>query len=152
MMSLPKPLVLRRLLGATAMALIAQNAGAQEGFSIAINGAQIAGDDRVADQVRRTDLALREADVQVSFDGLNTTPRLALEVLGGSDDLAAGDVITLRSELNYPAFVVRGEVRVFDAVRGRTVLRTPIAPNGEINIAVPEGEDLVLLHLSLIHI
>ena len=146
MMSLPKPLVLRRLLGATAMALIAQNAGAQEGFSIAINGAQIAGDDRVADQVRRTDLALREADVQVSFDGLNTTPRLALEVLGGSDDLAAGDVITLRSELNYPAFVVRGEVRVFDAVRGRTVLRTPIAPNGEINIAVPEGEDLVLLH------
>ena len=142
MMMLPKT---RLLLGATAMALVMQSAAAQDGFSIAINGQQIAGDARVTDEARQVDLALQQADVQVSFDGLGAEPRLALEVLGRGP-VAPGDVITVQSQLNYPAYVVRGEVRVFDPEARRTVLTAPIAPNGEMSIAVPEGEGLVLVH------
>lgn len=132
-----------RLMGATAIVLLAQNAGAQDGFSIAINGTQVAGDARVVAQTRAIDLAIQQADVQVSFDGLGAVPRLDLEV-----GTPAGGQVTVQSALNYPAYVTRGEIRLINttAVGGaRTVAVVPVAPNGAATIAVPAG-DIALVH------
>lgn len=137
---------LSRLLGATALVAAGQMAAAQDGFSISINGAQVAGDARPVSQVRRTDLALQQADVQISFDGLGAEPRLDLEVVGTQNQFKAGDTVTLISALNYPAYVTRGELRFVSSDRGKTVLVTAIAPNGTATVQVPEGEDLVILH------
>lgn len=159
-----------RLLGATALTVIAAVATAQEavtipvgvntepatapalpvtGFVISVNGNAIAGDREVVDLVRRTDVQLANADVQVTFDGLGAEPRLDLETVGQAQAFRAGDVVTVQSALNYPSYVTRGELRVVDrdAAGGpRTVLTAPIDPNGQAAITVPEGRDLVIVH------
>ncbi|MEY1554479.1 hypothetical protein AB3Y40_02495 [Yoonia sp. R2331] len=122
-------------------------AAAQDGFAISLNGDAIIGDPVVVDTVRRTDVALANADVQVVFDGLGADPRLDVELVG--DPGRAGDQITLQSALNYPAFVQRGEIRVIDraALGGaRTVATVPVDPNGQVALTLPEGDDLVVVH------
>ena len=119
------------------------------GFVISVNGAPIAGDARVADTVRQTDLALANADVQVTFDGLGADPRLDLEIIGPGRIFAPGDTVSLQSALNYPAYVTRGELRVIDLdARGgpRTMLVAPIAPNGQATVTLPQGDNLVIVH------
>lgn len=135
--------IFARLMGATALTMLAQGAVSQDGFSIAINGTQVAGDTRVVQQTRAIDLAIQQADVQVSFDGLGATPRLDLEVVGQP----ANGQVTVQSALNYPAYVTRGEVRLIDtsAIGGpRTVAVVPVAPNGAATLAVPAGEIAVV--------
>lgn len=131
---------------------VAPNGGPQ-GFVISINGDAIAGDTTaaspIAKAVRRTDVALANADVQVTFDGLGAIPRLDLETVGPATSYSAGDTVTLQSALNYPAFVSRAEVRVIDlGARGgpRTLSTTEMNANGQINIIVPEGESIAVVH------
>ena len=119
------------------------------GFVISVNGAPIAGDARVADSVRQTDIALANADVRVTFDGLGAVPRLDLEIIGPGRAYAPGDTVTVQSALNYPAYVTRGELRVIDLdARGgpRTLLVAPISPNGQASVTLPAGENLVIVH------
>ena len=128
-------------------ALAAPPALAQDpqGFVISLNGEAIAGDPVVADAVRQTDVALANADIQVVFDGLGATPRLDLEVVGGQP-AGPGDTVTLQSALNYPVFVERGELRIIDLASGRTLATSPIAPNGQASLTLPDGEDLAVTH------
>ncbi len=132
----------------SALALgFAMPVAAQDGFAISLNGDAVIGDPVVVDTVRRTDVALANADVQVVFDGLGATPRLDVELVG--DPGRAGDVVTLQSALNYPAFVQRGEFRVIDrAATGgaRVVATVPVNPNGQSTLTLPEGDDLVVVH------
>lgn len=132
-----------RFLGCTALTLVSHAALAQDGFSIAINGTQIAGDARVVEQSRAVDLAIQQADVQVSFDGLGAIPRLDLAVVNTGQGQA-----TVQSALNYSAYVARGEIRVIDtsAIGGpKTVAIVPISPNGSATFAVPDG-DIAVVH------
>jgi len=87
-------------------------------------------------------VALANADVQVRFDGLATTPRLDMEVIG------SGSHVTLQSAMNYPAFVSRGEMRIIDrdALGGARVVQVvPVSPNGRVDVTLPAG-DLVVVH------
>ena len=84
------------------------------GFAVSLDGVQIAGDPTMEDTVRRTDIALAQANVQVTFDGLGAVPRLNLETVGVARGYAAGDTVTLQSETNYPAFIDRAEMRLID--------------------------------------
>lgn len=123
--------------------------GAPEGFVISINGDAIAGDTGVRDEIRRTDVQLAQADVQVVYDGLGGTPRLDVELLGAPRSYSAGDTVTVQSALNYPAYVSRGEIRVIDlGARGgpRVVDTVAIAPNGQASLRVPQGEDIAIVH------
>lgn len=132
---------------ASALALIG-TASAQEGFSITIDDEPYAGDPLLSDTVRQVDQQLAEAELQVKFDGLGVTPRLTLLVLNSSAP-KAGDTAHVRSELNYPAFVTRGELRLIEtgALGGaRTVKVVPLAPNGEVKFTMPEGEGIVISH------
>jgi len=103
----------------------------------------VAGDRRVVEQTRTLDLAIQQADVQVSFNGLGATPRLDFEI----GDVTGGGQVTLQSALNYPAYVSRAEMRVIDvsAIGGaRTLSVVGVNPNGTATIAVPEGEIAVV--------
>ncbi len=129
------------------------NVDGPQGFVISINGDAIAGDTTsaspIAKAVRRTDVALANADVQVTFDGLGAIPRLDIEAVGNAARYTAGETVTLQSALNYPAYVTRAEVRVIDlGARGgaRTVSVADISPNGQISIQVPEGENIAVVH------
>ncbi|WP_299685938.1 hypothetical protein [uncultured Tateyamaria sp.] len=133
------------LLGSTALPALAQ-----DGFVIQLNGDRVAGNDPALErQIKRIDEVLERADVRVQYDGLDVTPRLDLEIDGPDDTRRAGETVTLQSALNYPGFVTRGEVLILDLnARGgpKTLGRYDIAPNGQVNVEVPEGDNIVALH------
>jgi len=133
------------LLGSTALPALAQ-----DGFVIQLNGDKVAGSDPVLErQIKRIDEVLERADVRVQYDGLDVTPRLDLEIEGSDEGRRAGETVTLQSALNYPGFVTRGEVLIMDLnARGgpKTLGRYDIAPNGQVSIKVPEGDNIVALH------
>ena len=137
------------LAGVSALAL-ASAAAAQDdaGFSISINGETMAGDDSLRQEARRADEALARANVQVRFDGLGVKPRLNAELL---NDRAPrpGQTVRVKSEMNYPAFVTRAEMRVIDlgAPTGPRLLQVvPVAPNGSAAFPLPEGDNLAVVH------
>ncbi|WP_299191215.1 hypothetical protein [uncultured Litoreibacter sp.] len=121
----------------------------EDGFFISIDGEAVAGDARVEDLTRKTDIALSEADVQVKFDGLGADPSLNLAVTGEPRDYKPGELITFRSKTNYPAYLARGEVRIVDYSNRsgpRVVAVIPVEPNGSVSFAMPEGDDLAAIH------
>ena len=76
-----------------------------------------------ADTTRCTDIALEKADIQVRFDGLETTPVLNLTV--SPDGAARGETVRFMPYSNYAAFIKKAEVRVFAA--GESTQKTPLA-------------------------
>ncbi|MFV8556624.1 hypothetical protein ACNQ62_00955 [Sulfitobacter sp. SBS6] len=125
-------------------------AGAQEdaGFRIAIDGQAVAGDPRLSTPRARADRQLERAKLRVQFDGLEVRPRLAVLITNAAPP-RAGDTLTVRSEMNYPAYVERGEIRIIDvAARGgeRVLATAPITANGKASLRVPEGEALVMTY------
>ncbi|SEN73436.1 Outer membrane protein beta-barrel domain-containing protein [Loktanella fryxellensis] len=139
--------VLKALLAATALsgAATATIAQTDTGFAISLNGAPVAGDRAIVERVRTVDIALADADIRVTFDGLGAEPRLDLEQSPGATDGA----VVLRSALNYPAYVDRGEMRIVDlaALCGpRVVSVVPVDPNGEVSVDLPQGDDLFVVH------
>lgn len=119
------------------------------GFVLSLDGVPQTGDPQLEDQIRRTDLALAQADVQVQLNTQDPEPRLDVETAGQARSYAAGDTVTLISETNYPAFLDRGEMRIIDrqAPGGpRLLARVPVDPNGRVDISLPEGRDLVVVH------
>ncbi len=114
------------------------------GFSISIDGETVAGDRQIAKTARRVDVALSQADVQVKFDGLGARPRLDIELQGA--DGRAGQIVTVQSRMNYPAYVTRGELRIIDREKGRVVQTVPIDPNGQARFTLPQGDALQVVH------
>lgn len=142
-------LVVSMPVGEQASEIVAPPSGAGQGFTVRINGRDVVEDVAIENIARRVDIALADADVQVVFDGLGATPRLDLEVVGTPRGYGAGEQVTLQSALNYPAYVTRAEVRIIDlagAVGVRTIGVVPIAPNGQTSIAVPEGDNIYVVH------
>ncbi|MEJ6388823.1 hypothetical protein [Gymnodinialimonas ulvae] len=124
-------------------------ADAPTGFVISVDGNVLEGDDEVRDIVRRTDVRLADADIEVVFDGLGARPRLDLEVVGEPRARVTGDRGVLQSATNYPAFIARSEVRLLDlAATGgpRTLEVIPTEANGTVTITVPEGDSIAVVH------
>jgi len=114
------------------------------GFVFSVDGQTVSADKKIEQRVRKTDIVLAKADIQITFDGLNPTPRLNIEMAG-----KPGAVVTLRSELNYPAYVTRGEFRIYGAAAmggARLLAKVPVDPNGSASVTLPEGENLVAVH------
>ncbi|MEL6570452.1 MAG: hypothetical protein AAFQ64_02260 [Pseudomonadota bacterium] len=119
------------------------------GFSISLDGAPVDSDPTLEDRVRIVDLALSEANVQVTFDGFDPVKRLAVETVGASRAYGAGETVTLQSETNYPAFISRGEFRIIDrgaASGARLAGVVPVDANGQASLTVPAGTDIVVVH------
>ena len=119
------------------------------GFSLSLDGEAIVGDPQLEEQVRRTDIALSQANVQVTFDGLGVAPRLNVKTVGAAGAYTVGESVTLQGEANYPAFIARAEMRLIDrdAVGGPRLLGVVPAPaNGAVSFALPRGGDVVAVH------
>lgn len=119
--------------------------GNSSGFVFAVDGVPVNADPVIEDRIRRTDIALANADVQVQFNGLNATPRLNLE-LATAAQYGPGFAVQLRTETNYPAFITRSEIRVYDqgAIGAARLLATvPVDANGAAELTVPEGRQVV---------
>ncbi|NBD28403.1 MAG: hypothetical protein GVY31_00005, partial [Alphaproteobacteria bacterium] len=127
------------LVGTTALIGTAPLARDGAGFLISIDEAPVAGDTAIQPRLQRPDAQLAESDLRIQYDGLNVAKRLDLEIVGGTP----GPSVTLQSALNYPAFVERGEIRLYDASgpgAPQLVGAYPIAPNGTVTVSRPEGE------------
>ncbi|MGB3243061.1 MAG: hypothetical protein WBB25_00890, partial [Sulfitobacter sp.] len=142
----------RKLMALTTGSVLALCAGAQAqedtGFSIAIDGQNVAGDPRLSTSKAREVRQLERAKLRVQFDGLEITPRLNALITNESAP-RAGDVMTVQSQMNYPAYVTRGEIRImdFDARGGPHVLaQAPIDANGTASLQVPEGDNLLMIY------
>lgn len=119
------------------------------GFVLAVDGVPINADPRVEDRIRRTDIALAEADIKVMYDGLGVEPRLDVLAVDGNQARRAGDTVTFQSRMNYPAYVTRGELRIYSSkTRGapRLVQTVPITANGVATVTLPEGELFSVVH------
>lgn len=123
----------------------AASAPGELGFSISIDSAAVAGDPvglagapAVAEPDRRVDRMLDEAGVAVTFDGLGAKPVLNVSTGDLRSSYAAGDPVAFRASTNYPAWIVRAEVRVTDR-QGRLVAALPVVPNGTAAWTMPAG-------------
>lgn len=141
MKKLPQRLILTVSLLALAQASDAQDGG----FAITIDGETIAGDVSVATTARRVVPPFKSsADVTVVVDGLGVRPRLDLEITDVTHQR-----VTVQSRMNYPAWIAKADVQVFD--RGgvgdaRLIGTYPIDPNGTVTINLPKGENFVVVH------
>ena len=127
-----------------------------QGFQISVDGDPVAEDGTILRSAkpvvatkRKQDIALAEAEVAIKFDGLDIRPRLDVETVGKKKEYKAGNRITFRNYMNYPAFVKRGEVRILQTgLRGgaKTVAVVPLGPNGEATTTVPTGDNLVYVY------
>lgn len=102
-------------------------AGADGGlpFRITIDGQPLEAEDvpNTADTTRCTDIALEQADIQVRFDGFETTP--VLNIVADPDGVAHGGVVRFTPYSNYVAFIRKAEVRLFAA--DASTQKTPLA-------------------------
>ena len=93
-----------------------------------------------ADIARCTDVALSQADVKFRFDTLTSQRRLSVTVESGtvatgagSSTLPAAAPARFRMDTNYPHFIARAEVRIFearDSLRSEPLAVIPIEQTG----------------------
>jgi len=76
-----------------------------------------------ADVTRQKDMALAAADIQIRFDGFETTP--VLNVTAFPDAAVRGEEVTFTPYSNYAAFIKKAELRIFPA--GESLQKEPLA-------------------------
>jgi hypothetical protein len=84
-------------------------------FSISVDGQQVAGTKVAPDKQRKTDVALEAVDIQVKFDGLDVKPVLNVSTSPPRQTYQAGEQVKFLASSNYPAWIVKSEVRIFNA-------------------------------------
>jgi hypothetical protein len=118
---------------------------AQDGFAIRRDGETVAGDPALASRIPRAPVRVATgSDIRVVADGLGVRPALDIEVIEATEGRAV-----VQSRMNYPAWITRSEVRVIDLAapgRPRTVSVVEITPNGRVVLALPDSDDLVVVH------
>lgn len=119
----------------------AAKAGAGELFSISVDGEHVAGTAVPEDSQRKTDLNLEAVDIQVKFDGLDPSPILNVSTVPPRRGYTAGEHIDFLASNNYPAWITRSEVRIFDMRKGKSDLPyavVPVTPQGAAGWAMPK--------------
>jgi hypothetical protein len=121
-------------------------------FSISVDGEPLvgarppalsasAGGPRTTNAQRKTDMALSGVDIQVKFDGLEVKPVLNVMTNPVRKSYRAGDEVRFLATSNYPAFIERSEIRVFERgerLEDRPVAVMPVDINGEAGWAMPQ--------------
>ncbi|RCS23078.1 TonB-dependent receptor [Phyllobacterium salinisoli] len=98
---------------------------------------------RPANQQRKTDVGLAAVDIQVKFDGLDARPILNVSTVPVRRAYNVGEPVRFLATANYPAFIARSEIRIFEAdeaLTGKPVSVIPVAVNGEAGWVMPETE------------
>lgn len=109
-------------------------------FSISVDGKRVAGTKMPQDTQRKTDLALEAVDIQVKFDGLDVKPILNVSTYPPRQSFQGGENINFLASSNYPAWIVKSEVRVFaagDEGRADPIAIISSSPQGAATWAMP---------------
>jgi len=112
----------------------------QLGLSVSVDGEQIIGESRLADQIHATDKALEAVDIQIKFDGLDTTRRLNLATVDGNVSYKPGSVIDFNGTWNYPDWIDRAEIRLYKQIDKYSA--EAIAPTLEVIELPIDGENI----------
>jgi hypothetical protein len=115
-------------------------AGPQAPVSISVDGETVFGTKNPADDERSADVALEKVDVQVKFDGLGVVPILNVSTWPPRRTYLAGEGIRFLASSNYPAWIARQEIRVFEKgadLKGLPLYRIAVSPEGETNWRMP---------------
>lgn len=117
-------------------------------FRISVDGEPLETGDvaNTADTTRCTDVALEKADIQVRFDGLETTPVLNVTVY--PDGAVRGETVRFTPYSNYAAFIKKAEVRVFrekDSTQQTPLAVIALDPHADTAVEwqVPKDQDAV---------
>lgn len=122
------------------------------GFSISIDAGvtqprqHVAMEAAVTDRLARVDRALSEMGLRVTVDGLGAKPILNVSTSDLRRSYRAGDVVSFRTSSNYPAWIERAEIVVFDPRQpARPVAVVPTGPNATANWTMPDSgpDDMV---------
>ncbi len=124
------------------------------GFAISIDAGttqprqHVAGDPLLSHRLARVDRTLSEIGLQVTVDRLGAKPILNVSTTDLRRSFRAGETVSFRSSSNYPAWIHRAEIIVFDPQQpSRPVAVVPTAPNAIANWTMPgDGpEDMVYI-------
>jgi hypothetical protein len=98
-----------------------------------------------ADLTRRKDMVLEASNIQIHFDGFETTP--VLNVTAFPDGAVRGEEVTFTPYSNYAAFIKKAELRIFPA--GTSLQKDPLAVvemsatvDEDVTWQVPKGSKL----------
>ncbi len=110
------------------------------GFSISVDGQNVAGAAAPNNPDRAADIAAASAGVDIRYDGLDSRRLLNTTTTDLRSAYQAGEQLTFRSSSNYPAFIQRAEIRIVDLEkRGHPTIATiPTAANGTANWVMPQ--------------
>jgi hypothetical protein len=97
-------------------------------FSISVDGERVAGTPVPRDGQRKADLALEHADIQVKFDGLDVKPILNVSTVPPKRSFAPGDTIDFLASNNYPAWISKAELRIFEDEARELVTPVTVVP------------------------
>ncbi|MGO4449868.1 TonB-dependent receptor [Phyllobacterium sp. TAF24] len=95
---------------------------------------------KAANLQRKADVGLSAVDIQVKFDGLDTKPLLNVSTTPVRRSYRVGEPVRFLATSNYPAFITRSEIRIFeakDSVTETPVAVIPVAVNGEAGWVMP---------------
>ena len=100
--------------------------------SISVDGETVFGSAMPEDAGRKTDVALEKVDIQVKFDGLEVKPILNVSTWPIRQSYQAGEEVDFLASSNYPAWIARSEIRVFEKGRegeGSPLYRIEVEPD-----------------------
>jgi len=89
---------------------------------------------------RQTDVDLNAADIQLKFDGLEYNTQLNVSTVPIRRAYRAGEQIRFLATSNYPAFIERSEIRIYEQTKKDTqnpLFVIPIVINHEASWAMP---------------
>jgi hypothetical protein len=96
------------------------------------------------DKQRKTDVDLSAVDIQVKYDGLEKGTLLNVSTMPIRRTYRAGEPVEFLATSNYPAFIDRSEVRIYEGDGKKTdepVAIIPVAINREAGWIMPDQDE-----------
>ncbi|MGB8817545.1 MAG: TonB-dependent receptor, partial [Rhizobiaceae bacterium] len=115
---------------------------ADQGFSISVDGEQVAGSKTAADEQRKADVELESVDIQIKYDGLDVKPILNVSTPDLRRSFLAGETVKFSASSNYPAWIEKSEVLIYDrtaAAGSGPVSVLPVDESGQAQWTMPES-------------
>jgi hypothetical protein len=126
---------------------------AGEGFSLSVDGEVVAGTQTVADEQRKADVDLEQADVQVKFDGLDVRPMLNVSTVPASETYVAGEAIEFQVSLNYGAWISRADIIIseFNGFGAEKIAVVSVDESGHATWQVPASQTSKLSYVLRVY-
>jgi hypothetical protein len=96
------------------------------------------------DRQRKADVDLSAVDIQVKYDGLEKGTLLNVSTMPIRRTYKAGEPVAFLATSNYPAFIARSEIRIYERDQEKTdapVAILPVAINGAAGWTMPAEDE-----------